>query len=65
VSLERISQLEVDVPDLEPAVPTDRNEVGVNTCILSFVKGTESNLTDPIAVVSFFTGIFAFSEGVE
>lgn len=59
--LECISEGVVEVPDLEPAVPSDRNEVGVD----ALVDGGEPNHAYPIGVVALLGGEFAIAQGVE
>jgi len=56
MSFESESNGVVDVPDLEPSVPTNSNEVWFNTNVLSL--GRESDLTNPISVVVLLSGVF-------
>jgi hypothetical protein len=55
----------VDVPDFEPAVPADADEIGLDSDALAFIDGAEPDLGDPIVVVVGLSGELAVSEGVE
>lgn len=58
MSLERVLDQEVGVPDLESTVPTDSGEVGV------LGDGGISDAGDPVGVVVGFVGVLAVSKGV-
>lgn len=61
VCLECKSEGVVKIPDLEPSVPSNGNEVGLDT----LVDGGESDHTDPVGVIVLFGGELKISEGVE
>lgn len=65
VCLELVPDGVVQVPDLEPAVPSDADEVWVDTGRLALVDRRESDLADPLGVVVLLAGVFAVSQGVE
>jgi len=58
MSLERVLDQEVGVPDLKSTVPTDSGEVGV------LGNGGISDAGDPVGMVVGFVGVLAISEGV-
>lgn len=65
MSLERVSDLEVGVPDLESTIPTGRGEVGLVVGLgLSLLEWGVSDAADPVAVVVGFSGKLAVSESV-
>lgn len=59
--LESISKGIVKVPDLKPAIPTNRNEIRIDTLI----NRGESDHTDPISVVALLRSEFAITQSVE
>jgi len=63
--LESVSNLEVDVPDLQAAIPAHRGEVGVeNGFGLGLQLGRISHLANPILMVVSFRSVLAISKGV-
>lgn len=58
VSLERVLDQEVRVPDLKSTIPTDGGEVGV------LGNGGVSDAGDPVGVVVGFVGVLAVSKSV-
>jgi hypothetical protein len=65
VRFELIPDSVIDIPNLEPAVPSDSCEEGLNSNALTLVNWTKSNLGYPVSVIILFSGHLAVSEGVE
>lgn len=62
--LERASDLEVGVPNLNSSVPSDRAEVGVVTALLILKDRGVSDTADPILMVAILRGEFVLTSGV-
>ena len=65
VSLELVSDGEVGVIDLEPSIPANSDEVGLEVDLGGLGDRWESDHADPISVVILLSGELAISEGIE
>lgn len=62
--LERASDLEVGVPNLNSSIPADRAEVRSVAVLLVLEDRGVSNTADPILMVAVFRGEFILTSGI-